>query len=151
MKTLPVYLNYVKKNDLAHICVGIEPETLCGLDSIISVVQVEDPEEDSTTEVCEECIEKFSHAIEYINIEPVIECDRCSYNYSSYESRSVDSMVENKVPVCKPCYEDLVENDDSGVYTSYKDSDPWRENTCDRVFEVPNELSAKFEKIESNQ
>lgn len=149
MKTLPVYLNYIKNDDLAHICIGITPETLCGSESIISVVQVENPEDESTSEFCEECLDKFLVAVEYINIEPVIECDRCSYNYSSYESRSVDSMVENKVPVCKPCYEELVESDNSGVYTEYEESEPWKNNTCDRKFNISDEIQSQFEKIES--
>jgi hypothetical protein len=150
MKTLPVYLNYTKNDDLGHICLGINPQTLCGSKSIISVVQVENPEDESTSDLCDECLDKFLIAVKYINVEPIIECDRCSYNYSSYESRSVDSMVENKVPVCKPCYEELVKSDNSGIYTEYDECEPWRDNPCDRKFDISDKLKSEFEKIASS-
>ena len=147
MQTLPVYLTYIKRNDLAHISIGVDINTLCNQDTIVSAAQSEKPEEYSENEICDECLEKFKTAINYIQVEPIIRCDRCSYKYSSYEARCVDSMTENKVPVCKPCYEELVESDKSGVQTEYNEAEPWRDNNSNRKFDIYEELKNEFEEI----
>lgn len=148
MSSVPVYLCYVKEDDSAHISVGINIKTLCNSEDIVSVCPVEKPMNTSEN-LCEKCLQKFEIVKNNIIIEPVIKCDRCSHNYTSHESRCVNSMSENNVPVCKPCYEEIKNDKMSGVETEYSNAEPWKESTGDRTFQITEELKNKFDEIEN--
>lgn len=149
MQSVPVYLCYVKKDDLTHISVGVNIKTLCNSKDIISVIPVEKPSKKGKN-ICKNCLQKFEIVKNSIIIEPVIECDRCSYSYSSHEARCVNSMTKNNVPVCKPCFEDIKSDNMSGVETKYSNAEPWKKSTGDRTFQITEEISNKFDEIEAS-
>lgn len=135
----PVFVAYTHSSSDIHICVGIEPETLCESKDIRSSAQLDNRKLEnvmSEENVCEECESVWDSVKNNISIERTVVCHRCENVYSSYLSRSVENMSEGKVPICRPCYKDLLADDDSAINISYEEAEPFfdtseQERTCD--------------------
>lgn len=147
----PLYVTYTVEDSSNHYSLGNESATLCGCSKITSAFQAESPStpdiEISSGSICEECKRKMEIAQEFVNIEPTVECDRCGYNYGVSIARSVENMDKGIVPVCRPCYDDLLNADDSGVTISYSEAEPYYDTDEDRSFQAPKELQQKWSEI----
>lgn len=124
------------KTSVKHISVGTSAETLCGEGEICYATQLDSFEEieERTDNVCEDCLDKYEYIKEDFEIEPTVECDRCTSEYSASQSRIVQDETGDDVPVCKPCYEELLDSDNSGVTVPYEDADAYYHLTVDEEY-----------------
>lgn len=147
-----LFVLYVKDDNENHLSIGKEPRTLCGIKSVTSAFQFGDPEDPlknmDIDELCGECEQKLEVAEDFINAEPTVQCDRCGYNYGVSVSRTVESMDGGTVPVCRPCYDELLKSEDSGVTESYSDAEPYYETDENRKFSIPDRLKKKWDKLD---
>jgi len=147
----PLFVIYIKDDDENHLSLGKTPETLCGYRTVTSAFQVEDLEEPlknmDIDKLCEECENKLDIAEKFINTEPTVECDVCGYNYGASVSRTVESMDDGVVPVCRPCYDQLLDSEDSGVSKSYSEAEPYYETDESRSFDASDSLENKWENL----
>lgn len=139
VQVVPLYLVNIENDKESHLCVGEKLNTLCDKKSISSAVQVDDinKSDNIDEDLCEECYESWNEIRQHVRVESVISCDRCRNTYSEQKSRAlIDSNTQQKVPLCKPCYEDIYSNS-SSVETPYEDAEPWFNYSGDRTFEIP--------------
>lgn len=133
VETAPIYLSYINPDNKGHICVGVDPQTICGENSITSAVQIGDTDdplsilEDNSREMCSECENNWDSIKDQVSSEQTVECHRCKSEYAACLARMVTHQTDGDKPICRPCYEELVENDDSGVSIPYEDAEPFRE------------------------
>lgn len=131
VKNAPVYLVYTDSDDFAHICVGVEPETLCNKKGVKSAVQIQDVKKpieklkDNGEVICTNCQKKWDDISDNISLERTINCHRCNSVYSARLAAVVEHIDAGKTPVCKPCYEELKETSSSGVETPYEDAEKY--------------------------
>lgn len=136
---VPVFVAYTHSSSDVHICVGVEPKTLCESKDIRSSLQLDNHKlEDVMSEknICQECESVWDSLKSNISIERTVVCHRCDNIYSSYLARSVENMSEGIVPICRPCYKDLLTEDDSGIDISYEEAEAFfdasdKKRTCD--------------------
>ena len=131
---VPIYLAYTNSDDRCHICVGVDPSTLCGDSSITSAVQVSeshDPvdilEGDDSSELCSECEDKWTSISDKVNSEPTVECHRCKSEYAASLARMVTHQTDGDKPICRPCYKELLNDESSGVSVPYSEAEPFRD------------------------
>ena len=133
-ETAPIYLAYINSDDKGHICVGVAPVTICGDQSISSAVQIGDSDdplsilEDNSRELCSECENNWNSIEEKVSSEQTVECHRCKSQYAACLARMVTHQTDGDNPICRPCYKELVENDNSGVSIPYDEAEPFRES-----------------------
>lgn len=133
-ETAPIYLAYTNSDDKGHICVGVDPMTICGDSSITSAVQISDSDdpmnilEDSSRRICDECEEKWSSVSDRVNSEQTVECHRCKSEYAACLARMVTHQTDGDKPICRPCYQELLDNDSSGVSVPYESAEPFRDS-----------------------
>lgn len=138
----PAFVVRTHSSDENHICLGTEPKTLCESTDIKSSVQLSREKLEnfaSKSDLCSKCQEMLDSVRDDVDIERTVECHRCNYSYSSYLSRSVENMNDGIVPICKPCYKDLLKNEDSGIEVEYEDAEPFFDSDVDRSFDI-NEI-----------
>lgn len=133
VETAPIYLAYITSDNKGHICVGVDPLTICGEKSISSAVQIGDSDdplnilEDNSRKLCRECEDNWDSVKEQVSSEQTIECHRCKSEYAACLARMVTHQTDGDNPICRPCYKELVENDNSGVSIPYEEAEPFRE------------------------
>lgn len=139
----PAFVARTHDSDLTHICLGVETETLCESTDIQSAVQLDEEELKtfkSDSKYCDECEDLWQQVKDDVSIEKTVRCHRCESIYSSYLSRSVESMSDGIVPVCRPCYKDLLNDEDSGIDISYEDAEPFFDSKTERTFDLASAL-----------
>lgn len=135
----PAFLAYTDDSDLIHICLGVETETLCESTNIESAVQLDRKEIKNfnpDSRPCDECEDLWHEIKGDVNIEKTVNCHRCGNIYSSHLSRSVENMKDGIVPVCRPCYKDLLNDEDSSISISYDDAEPFFDSKIERTFDL---------------
>jgi hypothetical protein len=141
----PLFVCHTKNTDEIHISLGVRTETLCGLTDIKSSVQLEEQRLQDVIEgsdSCKNCKNIWQSVKDDINVERTVECHRCKNSYSSHLSRTLESMNEGVVPICRPCYKDLLEDDESEVDIDYKDAESFSNNkNIDRTLDVEKILN----------
>lgn len=136
---VPIFVVYTHKTSNMHISAGIQPKTLCEKKDIESSAQIDKRDLKnimSEKNMCEECSNTWDKIKDKINVEQTIECHRCGSTYSSLLARSVESMSDGIVSVCKPCYKELYNDDDSGVDVLYDEAEPFYDVDSDRTCDV---------------
>lgn len=138
MSQVPLFSAYINKDNNCHLSVGIEPQTLCGNSRINSTFQIESMNEiqknDDINELCEDCEEKWEQISRNITIEPTVDCHRCRTPYGISISRAVEHMSDGQVAVCKVCYEEMYNDDNSPVNIPYEEAEPYKENDGSRKY-----------------
>lgn len=137
--SVPIFVVYTHRTSSMHISAGVEPKTLCGVKDVKSSGQLDKRRLDtimSENDMCEECSDIWNKIQDKINIEQTIECHRCGSTYSSSLARSVESMSDGVVPICRPCYKELYDEDDNGIDIPYKDAEPFYDIDADRTCDV---------------
>lgn len=129
VERVPLYLMFIRSDDNAHICAGTEPNTFCGQTDIYSATQIDNTEspvqnlEKNGYSICSKCRDIWDNVSDNIDPESTVKCHRCGSDYSALLSRTVEHMDAGKKPVCRPCYKQLYNDDDSGVRTKYEDAE----------------------------
>lgn len=138
MSQVPLFSAYINGDNNCHLSVGIEPKTLCRHSRINSTFQIESIDEiqgnDNINQLCEDCEEKWEQISDNVTIEPTVDCHRCRTPYGISISRSVEHMSDGQVNVCKVCYEEMYNDDNSHITIPYEDADPYMENDGSREY-----------------
>lgn len=113
------------RDDDIHICIGLNPESLCGRNDICATVQIQKIDGHQTPKpTCDECIERFKNEEQDRHFEPTIICDLCDTSYSAPCSRVVTTSSNPASKICKPCYKNLLKEDTNGVDIPYEKAEP---------------------------
>lgn len=132
VETVPIYLAYVNVDSNGHICVGVDPTTICGEQSITSAVQIADSNDlmsiidDNSQEICDECEDRWDSIADKVSSEQTVECHRCKSEYPGSLARMVRHQTDGDKPVCRPCYKELLDNNNSGISIPYEEAEPFR-------------------------
>lgn len=135
--SVPIYVSYIKSDELGHIVVGKELDTLCENNKIIDAVQVasnENPTKILNTQYCEKCVEKWNEIQYDIVREPTIHCFICRNSVSGHLARYVEHMNKGNTEVCKVCYNKLYNNESSNVNIPYEKAEPAFPKNGDRIY-----------------
>lgn len=129
VQVVPLYLVYCDEDNIPHISVGVEPSTLCEINSIKSAVQVENLKKSEKLEnenICKKCLNMWENINDNLRVESITECHRCYHTYSESACRTLtDCHSEKEVPICKPCYEEIYQSESSPVEIPYEEAEPW--------------------------
>lgn len=124
---LPIYISQLitDKDNKVHLSVGIEKETLCSEDKILTASIIPDSTSvneyisEKSINMCEDCLQEWNEIKDKILREKTVQCNRCSQYTSIYDSSTVTYIGEN-VYICPACHNKLYYSQNSGVNTKYK-------------------------------
>lgn len=127
--SVPVYVARIESDDLAHIVVGKELDTLCGSKKVIDAMQVASDTSplqalNDKEQYCSECKEKWKEIQYDIVREQTVHCFICENSVSGCLSRSTEHMDKGSASVCKVCYKKLYNSESSNVTIPYDEAEP---------------------------